>query len=177
MVAESADRQKELMLLMTRHQRQILAYIFTLIPNRESAEEILQQASLVICEKFSSYSPGSDFVAWACQIAWWEVKKARLNRARSKVVFDDAMLESLSTTSIEMAPELNERRLALSKCLARLNERDRTMLMTRYEPGGSVEDAAERSGRSLPAAYKALCRLRKLLLDCVTNQLPVGETR
>jgi RNA polymerase sigma-70 factor (ECF subfamily) len=34
-----------------------------------------------------------------------------------------------------------------------------------------VGEAARRSGRSLEAAYKALNRIRKLLLDCVENRL------
>jgi RNA polymerase sigma-70 factor (ECF subfamily) len=44
-------------------------------------------------------------------------------------------------------------------------------VLTRYEPGSGVAEAARRSGRSMEAAYKALNRLRKLLHDCVTNQL------
>ena len=39
----------------------------------------------------------------------------------------------------------------------------------------TVEEAARRSGRTLKTAYKALTRLRKLLLDCVTNRLASGE--
>ena len=49
--------------------------------------------------------------------------------------------------------------------------RDRELVLTRYEPGSGVEEAAQRSGRSLEAAYKALGRIRKLLHDCVSNQL------
>jgi RNA polymerase sigma-70 factor (ECF subfamily) len=60
---------------------------------------------------------------------------------------------------------------ALAKCLQKLPPRDRELIMVRYEPGNGVEEAARRSGRSLVAAYKALARLRKLLHDCVSNQL------
>jgi RNA polymerase sigma-70 factor (ECF subfamily) len=73
-----------------------------------------------------------------------------------------------------MLPEQDIRHEALSKCLQKLNPRDRELLMTRYESG--VEEAARRTGRSLVAAYKALTRLRKLLHDCVTNQLATGTT-
>jgi RNA polymerase sigma-70 factor (ECF subfamily) len=45
------------------------------------------------------------------------------------------------------------------------------MLTARYEPGGGVEEAARRSGRTVQTAYKALARLRKLLLDCVSTRL------
>jgi RNA polymerase sigma-70 factor (ECF subfamily) len=110
-------------------------------------------------------------VAWANQIAWWQVRAARTKFARSKVVFDDDVLESVARTAAEMVPELDARHEALAHCLQKLPTRDRELVMTRYEPGNGVEEAAQRSGRSLIAAYKALARLRKLLHDCVSNQL------
>ena len=55
--------------------------------------------------------------------------------------------------------------------LQKLPPRDRELVLTRYERGHGVEEAARRTGRSMDAAYKALNRLRKLLLDCVTNKL------
>ena len=165
----AADRTKELVLLMTQHQRRIFSYIYTLVPDRSSAEDILQETSLVICEKFGDFRTGTDFVAWGCQIAWWQVRAARTKFARSKVVFDDKVLESVAITAAELAPEQDARHEALAKCLKKLNPRDRELLMTRYESG--VQEAARRTGRSIVAAYKALTRLRKLLHDCVTNQL------
>jgi RNA polymerase sigma-70 factor (ECF subfamily) len=165
------DREKQLMLLMTQHQRRIFSYIYALVPNRTSAEDILQETSLVVCEKFDQFRPGSDFVAWACQIAYWEVRRARQKFARAKVVFDQEVVDAVAQTAAEMAAEVDERHDALAHCLQRLNPRDRELVLSRYEPGGGVEVAAQRSGRSLEAAYKALGRLRKLLLDCVTNRL------
>lgn len=167
----SLDQQKQLMLLMTQHQRRIFGYIHTLVPSRADAEDILQETSLVIVEKFHEFKPGTDFVAWACQIAWWRVRAARQKFARSKVVFDDEVLDSVAHTASTMHEEMSDRHEALARCLQRLHPRDRELLLTRYERGARVEEAAERSGRSLEAAYKALARLRKLLLDCVTNQL------
>jgi RNA polymerase sigma-70 factor (ECF subfamily) len=126
---------------------------------------------MVVCEKFGEFQPGTDFVAWACQIAYWEVRAARQKFARSKVLFDDAALEAVAKTAEEMAPELSDRHEALAKCLEKLHPRDRELILTRYEPGGGVEAAAQRTGRTVVAAYKALTRIRKLLQDCVNLQL------
>ena len=167
----SLERQKELMLLMTQHQRRIFAYIHALVPSRADAEDLLQETSLVVVEKFHEFASGTDFVAWACQIAWWRVRASRQKFARSKVVFDDDVLESVAHTAATMHEEVSDRHEALARCLQKLHPRDRDLLLTRYEPGAGVEEAAQRSGRSLEAAYKALGRLRKLLLDCVTQQL------
>jgi RNA polymerase sigma-70 factor (ECF subfamily) len=150
------DSRKRLMALMTRHQRQIFAYIYTLVPDRHDAEDLLQETSLVVCEKFGEFRAGTDFVAWACQIAWWRIRYSRQKFARAKVVFDDVVLAAVAQTA---------------GCLKKLAPRDRELVLTRYEPGSGVAEAARRSGRSMDAAYKALNRLRKLLHDCVTNQL------
>jgi RNA polymerase sigma-70 factor (ECF subfamily) len=168
---KEADARKRLMMLMTRHQRQIFSYIYVLVPNRPDAEDLLQETSLVICEKFHEFKEGTDFVAWACQIAYWRVRYSRQKFARSKVVFDQEIVDVLAKTTTEMADELDQRHEALAACLQRLHPRDRELLMRRYEPGGTVEEAAKRSGRKLQTAYKALARLRKLLLDCVTTRL------
>jgi RNA polymerase sigma-70 factor (ECF subfamily) len=167
----SLDRQKQLMLLMTQHQRRIFSYIYTLVPERHDAEDILQETSLVICEKFDQFQPGTDFAAWACQIAYWEVRRARQKFARSKVLFNQDVVDSIAQTAAEMIPEMSARHQALAHCLQKLPARDRELVLTRYEPGCGVELAAQRSGRSLEAAYKALGRIRKLLFDCVSHQL------
>ena len=165
------DRASQLMRLITEHQRRIFGYIYTLVPDRQDAQDILQETSVVICEKFDQFRPGTDFAAWACQIAYWEVRRARQKFARSKVIFNQEVVDAIAETAAELLPEMGARHEALAKCLQKLHPRDRELLLTRYEPGSGVEVAAQRSGRSLVAAYKALARLRKLLLDCVTNQL------
>jgi RNA polymerase sigma-70 factor, ECF subfamily len=165
------EQRKQLVALMTQHQRRIFSYIYTLVPDRYDAEDLLQETSVVICEKFDEFRPGSDFVAWACQIAYWRIRYARQKFARSKVVYQQELVDALAQTAAVMREELDERHEALAQCLQKLPQRDRELVLTRYEPGSGVPEAAKRSGRSLEAAYKALARLRKLLFDCVTHQL------
>ena len=172
---KEADARKRLVALMTRHQRQIFSYIYVLVPNRSDAEDLLQETSLVICEKFHEFKEGTDFVAWACQIAYWRIRYSRQKFARSKIVFDQDLVDVLAQTAGEMADELDQRHEALAQCLQRLHPRDRELLLKRYEPGGTVDEAARRSGRTVQTAYKALARLRKLLFDCVTTRLANAE--
>src|SRR3974390_1899907 len=94
-----ADSQKRLMILMTRHQRQVFAYIYALVPNRYDAEDLLQETSVVICEKFHEFEDGTDFVAWACQIAYWRIRYSRQKFARSKVVFNQEIVDAVAQTA------------------------------------------------------------------------------
>src|SRR4051812_50008026 len=124
--AETESR-KRLMALMTRHQRQVFSYIYVLVPNRSDAEDLLQETSLVICEKFHEFREGTDFVAWACQIAYWRVRYSRQKFARSKVVFNQDILEVVAETTGLMAEEMDERHEALELCLQKLHPRDRDL--------------------------------------------------
>src|SRR6266513_3186726 len=103
---QEAEARKRLMVLMTRHQRQIFSYIYVLVPNRTDAEDLLQETSLLICEKFHEFREGTDFVAWACQIAYWRIRYSRQNFARSKVLFDQEVVDVLAQTASEMVDEL-----------------------------------------------------------------------
>src|SRR5215471_21300118 len=96
------ERRKRLLVLMTKHQRQIFAYIYALVPNRYDAEDLLQETSVVICEKFSEFEEGTDFVAWACQIAYWRVRYSRQKFARSKVIFQQELVDALAQTAATM---------------------------------------------------------------------------
>lgn len=169
-----SEKRKRLVALVTQHQRRIFSYLYTLVPRRQDAEDLLQETVVVICEKFDEFTEGTDFVAWACQIAYWRVRYARQKYARSKVIFSQDVLDVVANTATEMSAELDDRHIALSHCLEKLHARDKEFIMTRYEPGGGVEEAARKTGRSITAAYKALSRIRKLLLDCVTEQLTHG---
>src|SRR4051794_3576922 len=127
------ESRKQLVALLTQHQRRIFAYIYTLVHDRTDAEDILQETNLIICEKFHEFEPGTDFVAWACQIAYWRVRYARQKFARAKVFFSQDVLDAVATTAAGMNAELDSRHDALSHCLEKLNPRDRDFLLTRYE--------------------------------------------
>src|SRR5256885_7322981 len=101
--AETESR-KRLMALMTRHQRQIFSYIYVLVPNRTDAEDLLQETSLVICEKFHEFKEGTDFVAWACQIAYWRVGGPPAENHRAQRFFHHEILARPEHTPPRAAP-------------------------------------------------------------------------
>ncbi|HSI63964.1 MAG TPA: sigma-70 family RNA polymerase sigma factor [Candidatus Saccharimonadia bacterium] len=173
--APSSDLHRPLVPLLMRHERQIFAYIYTLVPHRHDAEDILQETCLTIYDKFHEFTLGTDFMAWAMRIAWWKVRAARQKFARAKVVFNDEVMEAISHTAVTMVEETSPMQVALSQCLQKLPDRDRRMVLTRYEHGSGVERAALVSGRSLQAAYKALMRIKQVLHDCVLNTMTREE--
>jgi len=164
------DQRKHLVSLLARHQRQLARYIHTLVPHVQDAEDILQETCSVICEKFDTFREGTDFLSWACEIAWWRVRAARTAFARSKVRFSDEVLALVADTASQMREEMDHRSDALELCMQKLPPRDRALIEDRYRQGASIEQAAQNNGRSLEAAYKALARIRRSLHECVSRR-------
>jgi RNA polymerase sigma-70 factor (ECF subfamily) len=149
--------------------------VYSIVPHVQDAEDIFQETCEVICEKFDAFrdgGDGSDFLAWARQIAWWRVRAARTVFARSKRMLSENVMQLIAGTAESMQEELGARGEALEVCLQKLPPRDRELITARYQQGVSVEEAARRNGRSLEAAYKALMRIRRVLHECVSRQVP-----
>ena len=93
------------------------------------------------------------------------------------MVFNQEVVDVISQTRGEMEEELDHRHGALTRCLAKLNDRDRRMILTRYESGKNVTAAAQACGRTIQGAYKALTRIRKALFDCVSFEISAEQAR
>jgi len=162
---------KEFLKLLLQHRQAIFAYILALVPSRVDAEDILQEATVTMFEKFADFELGTDFRAWAFRVAYWKVRQARQKFARGKLVFDDDVMASVASTVEELQDEVDIRHRMLGKCLKKLGERDRRMVLVRYESGSSAARAAGIAGRSIQAAYKSLSRIKQLLRDCVEQEI------
>ncbi len=162
--------------LFLKAERRIFAYIFTLLPNRADAEDVLQDVSKLMWEKFDETDPPGDFVAWGCRIAFYRVMEHRRSQRRERVIFSDAMLERVAETVSEHAGalRLDDRHDALACCLGKLTRRDRELLEERFKEGASVRSVADRLGRSADAVYKALARVRRVLHECVERTISAG---
>ena len=164
--------------LFLQNERRLFAYVLTLLPNRADADDVLQEASLVMWDKFDDEHPPADFTAWGCRIAYFKVLDFCKKRQRSRVVFSQPVLERLAETASEQAAalQLDERREALAGCIEKLRPRDRDLLARRFAEGATVQSAAAHDGRSVDAVYKALAKIRQALFDCVTRTLATGRT-
>lgn len=167
------EKNKLFLRLFLQNQRRLYAYIFTLLPNRADADDVLQEASLVMWDKFDPQRPPNDFVAWGCRIAYFKVLDLYKRSQRSRVQFSQAMLERVAETAAEQvaALQLDDRREALTACVQKLSPRDRELLVRRFAEGATTQSASEQTGRSVEAVYKAVAKLRQVLFDCVQRRL------
>ena len=162
--------------LFSRHARPIYAFIMTLVFSHHDAEEVFQNTSVVLWDKFSEFRRGSNFFAWASRIAYFEVLNLFKQQRRSPLLSDQAM-DSLASEAMALSDQSTDRVEALSECLARLAVADREIIQDRYFYQRPPKQIAEMRSRSLDSIYRALSRIHNLLLSCVERTLAREEGR
>jgi RNA polymerase sigma-70 factor (ECF subfamily) len=166
---------EEFIRLFTAHQLRLRTLALSLIANDADAEEVLQQANLVLWKKFGEFDSragaAGSFFAWAARILQLEAKNYYRRQAREKLRFGDAFLDAVAHRVTEMSDELADRERVLSRCVAKLRPEHRELVRLRYGQGATIDAVARAAGRTADAIYNALSRIRKLLIDCVDRQL------
>jgi RNA polymerase sigma-70 factor (ECF subfamily) len=153
--------------LLARHHAPLMSFILSLLPHWADAEDILQQASVVMWRKFAEFRPGTSFLAWGCQIARYLVLNHVRKNTRDPHVFSDELVEVLAKEALEDVDRLQAQRAALGQCLQKLDARSRKLIARCYEAGASIKDAAAQLGATPNSVYKTLNRLRETLVECV----------
>lgn len=167
----SNHRAGEFVRLFVRHERHLYAYLLTVLGNPADAEDVLQQTSIVLWEKFEEFSADGDFMAWGIKTAYYTAKNFLRKNSRSRVTFSQPMFEAVAGRAASSGAEVNAVHEALETCLDGLPDADRELIQQRYEMEASVSSISESIGRSIHAVYRALSRIHVTLFDCVSSQL------
>jgi RNA polymerase sigma-70 factor (ECF subfamily) len=163
------DRE-EFARLFSRNARRIYGFVMTLVFNHHDAEEVFQNTSVVLWNKFGEFKPGSNFFAWASRIAYFEVLSLMKQPRRSRT-FSDEALELLANEATVVSEQSSDRYEALEECLGHLNPTDRALLQERYYYQRPPKQIASLQSRSIHSVYRGLSRIHNLLLECVQRSL------
>ena len=171
----SFQPSKQFVQELTAGQARLLAYVMTLLPDLETAQDVLQNTNLVLWEKAETFTDGTNFMAWACAVARHEVLAHWRRTQRERHIFDAALVEQLAVTAERFHESSSRLSVYLDGCLALRSAEERELLRERYAADGSVSEMAER--RNLPPARLSviLTRLRHKLLECVERKLAAAE--
>ena len=172
MEMDPSNRTEAFVGLFAQSQYEIHSFVLTLVPNRADADDVMQTTSIVLWRKFDQFLPGTNFVAWACQIARLEVQNFRRVKGRDRLVFDDALLQSLGNLRLSMSDELEAHRGLLHDCVTQLQLDDRELIRRCYgKKATTAKDVAIELGKPVNTVYKALIRIRRGLYECVQRAL------
>lgn len=158
--------------LFATHQHQVFGFVLGLVRNHADAQDIVQQSAITMWNKFDSFTPGTDFVSWAITISRFETLNYMRYRRRSRLQFDQELVELLAaefgSRTVEVA---DARRRALKTCLASLPSEDGRLIENRYSNNLGSRQLSELVGRSQASVCNSLRRIRESLLGCIERQL------
>ncbi len=157
---------------LTNHQTSMLAYVRSLAPGGAGARDVLQEVNITLWQKRETFELGTNFKAWAFQtIRYHMLNHRRRLASQGWLVFDDDLIERMAPRFEADPGELEERHLALRKCLLRLRPQDRELLHHRYATTASLQEYATRTHRSTGTLKAVLFNLRAALKRCIEREL------
>ena len=168
-------KNEQFVLNWTRCEPRVFAYIYTLLPNWADAQDVLQETGILLWQKFEEFTSGTDFVRWACRVAYFEVQKHRHRERARKISLSDSFVDLLAERMNNSCEELQSVLAALGPCVERLKSPERKLIRMHYVLGASVKSVAAQLGHSREAAYKSLQRVRRKLFDCIHRALHQEE--
>jgi RNA polymerase sigma-70 factor (ECF subfamily) len=171
----SPDRAEEFVFLLARHERPLAGYVLTMVPHPQDADDILQEAKVVMWRHFASFELGTNFGAWARKIAFHQVLAYRKRKHRDRLDFSEDFLRTVSEEVERSADRLEQRERVLQECVGKLPPDHREALQLRYQEGLSLEEMATRLQKTVGALYRLLSRVRHVLHECVTKNLHQSE--
>ncbi len=157
--------------LIGLHQNQVHRYVLSLVPNAHDADDLVQNTNLFLWREFDRFQEGTNFVAWACAVAYHEVLAWRKTRSRDRLVFSELFLSEVSTQLVSSDELLEQRSQLLNQCISSLPSHHQELLQLRYANRATVESIAEQQGRSCDAIYRMLSRIRHALYQCVHRKM------
>jgi RNA polymerase sigma-70 factor, ECF subfamily len=151
-------------------QPRLYSFILSLLGNLTEAEDVLQNTNLVLIQQQEAFCREASFSAWAMKIAYHQVLQHRDSNVRSRLRFDDALLDQLAAKLSDSGDRPASELAALHQCVLRLSPVEQDMLKWRYG-GKSLSALAEKLGRTVGSVSQTLYRTRAKLAECIKRAL------
>lgn len=164
--------EAEFMRLFLRHEPVLRGYARTILPDWESVDDALQEASVTMWQKLGQLESADGFLPWGKVIVRYKCLQAIDRLRRERPLLSDEVLRLLADEAEQTdAAAFATHRKALNTCLAEFSGPHQELLMAPYGDPGRVKELANQAGKSANAFYKLLGRLREKLTVCVQSRL------
>ncbi|MEN6308397.1 MAG: sigma-70 family RNA polymerase sigma factor [Anaerohalosphaeraceae bacterium] len=169
--------KREFIELLTKNYCRINSFIFCMVPNETDSEDIMQETTALMWEKFDQYKPETNFVAWALTVAKFKILSYQRDKKRNRIQLDEHVSEMIEATSKARLTNdtTADKIIALKKCIQKLSRKERNLILLKYSNGLSNDKLADREGISMPTIYRYLSRIYLNLLHCINQSLSPKE--
>ena len=160
---------------------QFMGYLYAMTRDAELAEEVYQNAAVVVMEQSQKPETIRNFRAWAKEV----IRRQALHTIRARAVSKqhvrvmspeilDAVSDAFLMDDCEYSVVRDEAR-ALKRCLEDLPEDKRELVAMRYGGSSTFDEISEHTGSTPAAVQRALSRVRKMLHGCVQRRMRLAE--
>lgn len=168
----TTDSQKtqNFLSLYVKNQKRIYGYILSVVSNWSDSEDIMQETTSLMWQKFDDFQEGTNFSSWGIQIAKHKIREFRRKSPKLSNL-SEQVLNILANRAETYYSEPDVHLTALEKCIKKLKTGDMALIQMRYEDGTTIKDIALRLGRPIQGLYKVMARIHASLVICVRRSL------
>ena len=161
--------------LLNRHRKRILDYIYMMVKNRDVADDIFQETLIKVVRfvQEGRYTENGKFLSWVLRIAhnqvidYFRQKKQRNNVSEGDAGYDILNNQKFSDHTVEEKLITNQIETDVRKLIDCLPPEQKEVVLMRYYMGLSFKEIAEQTDVSINTALGrmryALINLRKLI--------------
>jgi RNA polymerase sigma-70 factor (ECF subfamily) len=155
--------------IVERYQDMLLAFAGFRLPDRDLADEAVQQTFIRAYEQLRDFRLDADFGTWLRTICRFVILAEVKRRQRQQRNLDNARdrLQRALLDEASRRSAADDRMRRLHECMKRLPENQRMLLMRRYREDETVGELALRYGRTVTWVTTALFRVRGMLKRCL----------
>ena len=161
--------------LLNRHRKRILDYIYMMVKNRDVADDIFQETLIKVVRfvQEGRYTENGKFLSWVLRIAhnqvidYFRQKKQRNNVSEGDAGYDILNNQKFSDHTVEEKLITKQIETDVRKLIDFLPPEQKEVVLMRYYMGLSFKEIAEQTDVSINTALGrmryALINLRKLI--------------
>lgn len=166
------DRDRLLRLLLA-HRGMLLGYVLAIVRDFHLAEDVFQEASLIVLNKGACVKADAEFPRWARTVFRFEALNALRKGQKGPELLEPAILDLLEDPWCS-EDGLKPRTVALRECIDKLSPNARRLIELRHIAGIPGNMVAKRLKKPANTIYVALSRTYRSLSACVKKRLAYG---
>ncbi|PQO30746.1 RNA polymerase subunit sigma-70 [Blastopirellula marina] len=157
------------------NQQRIFAFVVSLAPGWNEAEDIFQRVSVVLWRKWDEYDQEKEFQGWALGVARLEVLKHMSDVRRRREIIDIDAIKAVEARTLQVADEVGDRMAALRDCMLKLPHDQRSLVERCYAGIEKIKDIADTLELTSNSLYSRLKRIREALHECIDRKMAAEE--